>query len=425
MGFRKTDLADNEIQLVEQHFIKSTDSRFAEIDAAAFASKNLWNAANYILRQAFIHQNRIVNFKDLYRTIKTTEAYCSLPRKVSNQVLIQLKTAWSSYFKAVAAWKEEPGKFLGRPRLPKYKHKTNGRNILTYENGAISKRSLKKGLIEVSSLHLAIPTEHNNISQVRIVPRHGHYVVEIVYITHIEPNEALDETLVAGIDLNLDNLVVLASNKSGLQPLIINGRPLKSLNQFYNKTRAELQSHLPAGQYDSNLLRAITNRRNRRVKDFLHKTSRQVVDKLVAEKIGTLVVGYNKGWKQDIEIGRVNNQKFVSIPHVQLVEMISYKARLVGIKVLIQNESHTSKCSFLDLERIGHHAKYLGRRVYRGLFKAADGRLIHADVNGALNIIRKAIPDAFPAKLDNNSRGLAGIAVCPVRVNVFIGPSAK
>ncbi len=425
MGFRKTDLADNEIQLVEQHFIKATDPRFAEIDAAAFASKNLWNAANYILRQAFIHQNRIVNFKDLYRTIKTTEAYCSLPRKVSNQVLIQLKTAWSSYFKAVAAWKEEPGKFLGRPRLPKYKHKTNGRNILTYENGAISKRSLKKGLIEVSSLHLAIPTEHNNISQVRIVPRHGHYVVEIVYITHIEPNEALDETLVAGIDLNLDNLVVLASNKSGLQPLIINGRPLKSLNQFYNKTRAELQSHLPAGQYDSNLLRAITNRRNRRVKDFLHKTSRQVVDKLVAEKIGTLVVGYNKGWKQDIEIGRVNNQKFVSIPHAQLVEMISYKARLVGIKVLIQNESHTSKCSFLDLERIGHHAKYLGRRVYRGLFKAADGRLIHADVNGALNIIRKAIPDAFPAKLDNNSRGLAGIAVCPVRVNVFIGPSAK
>jgi len=149
-----------------------------------------------------------------------------------------------------------------------------------------------------------------------------------------------------------------------------------------------------------------------------------VVDKLVAEKIGTLVVGYNKGWKQEIEIGRVNNQKFVSIPHAQLVEMISYKARLVGIKVLIQNESHTSKCSFLDLERIGHHAKYLGRRVYRGLFKAADGRLIHADVNGALNIIRKAIPDAFPAKLDN-VRGLAGIAVCPVRVNVFIGPSAK
>ena len=424
MGFRKTDLADNEIQLVEQHFIKSTDSRFAEIDAAAFASKNLWNAANYILRQAFIHQNRIVNFKDLYRTIKTTEAYCALPRKVSNQVLIQLKTAWTSYFKAVAAWKEEPDKFLGRPRLPKYKHKTNGRNILTYENGAISKRSLKKGLIEVSSLHLAIPTEHNNISQVRIVPRHGHYVVEIVYIAPIEPNEALDETLVAGIDLNLDNLVVLASNKPGLQPLIINGRPLKSLNQFYNKTRAALQCRLRAGQYDSNLLRAITNRRNRRVKDFLHKTSRQVVDKLVAEKIGTLVVGYNKGWKQEIEIGRVNNQKFVSIPHAQLVEMISYKARLVGIKVLIQNESHTSKCSFLDLERIGHHAKYLGRRVYRGLFKAADGRLIHADVNGALNIIRKAIPDAFPAKLDN-VRGLAGIAVCPVRVNVFIGPAAK
>jgi putative transposase len=418
MGFRKTDLADNEIQLVEQHFIKSTDPRFAEIDAAAFASKNLWNAANYTLRQAFIHDHRIVDFKELYRVIKTTDAYKSLPRKVSNQVLIQLKTAWSSYFKALAAWKEEPDKFLGRPRIPGYKHKTEGRNILTYENGAISQRSLKKGLVDVSLLHLAIPTVHKNISQVRIVPRKGHYVVEVVYLASIQPNEALNETLTAGIDLNLDNLVVLASNKPGFQPLIVNGRPLKSLNQFYNKTRAELQSHLPEGQYDSSRLRAITNRRNRRVKDYLHKTSRLVVDKLVSEGIGTLVIGYNKGWKQEIEIGRVNNQKFVSIPHAQLVEMISYKARLVGLKVIIQNESHTSKCSFLDLEQIGHQAKYLGRRIYRGLFRAADGRLIHADVNGALNIIRKAIPDAFV-------RGLAGIAVCPVRVNVFIGPSAK
>ena len=418
MGFRKTDLADNEIQRVEQHFIKSTDPRFADIDAAAFASKNLWNAANYILRQAFIPDHRLVDFKELYRVIKTTDAYKSLPRKVSNQVLIQLKTAWSSYFKALAAWKQEPDKFLGRPRLPGYKPKTEGRNILTYENGAISRRSLKKGLVDVSLLHLAIPTKHKNISQVRIVPRQGHYVVEIVYIAPIEQGEALDSNLVAGIDLNLDNLVVLASNKPGFQPLIVNGRPLKSLNQFYNKTRAELQSHLPAGQYDSGRLRAITNRRNRRVKDYLHKTSRLVVDKLVSEGIGTLVIGYNKGWKQAIEIGRVNNQKFVSIPHAQLVELISYKARLVGLKVIIQNESHTSKCSFLDLEQIGHQAKYLGRRIYRGLFRAADGRLIHADVNGALNIIRKAIPDAFV-------RGLAGIAVCPVRVNVFIGPSAK
>lgn len=418
MGFRKTNLADNEIQLVEQHFIKSTDPRFAEIDAAAFASKNLWNAANYILRQAFIHDHRIVDFKELYRVIKTTDAYKSLPRKVSNQVLIQLKTAWSSYFKALAAWKEEPDKFLGRPRIPGYKHKTEGRNILTYENGAISQRSLKNGLVDVSLLHLAIPTDHKNISQVRIVPRKGYYVVEIVYIASIQPNEALNETLAAGIDLNLDNLVVLASNKPGFQPLIVNGRPLKSLNQFYNKTRAELQSLLPEGRYDSSRLRAITNRRNRRVKDYLHKTSRLVVDRLVSEGIGTLVIGYNQGWKQEIEIGRVNNQKFVSIPHAQLVEMISYKARLVGLKVIIQNESHTSKCSFLDLEEIGHQAKYLGRRIYRGLFKAADGRLIHADVNGALNIIRKAIPDAF-------SRGLAGIAVCPVRVNVFIGPSTK
>ena len=418
MSLRKNELADNEIQLVEQHIINASDPRFVEIDEAAFASKNLWNAANYVLRQAFIHQDRIVSWRELYRTVKGMDCYQALPRKVSNQVLIQLQTSWSSFFKGLAAWKKEPDKFLGRPRLPKYKHKSEGRNILTYEKGAVHKRSLKKGLIDVSSLHLAIPTEHKKISQVRIVPRNGHYVVEIVYIDEIKPNETLDETLVSGIDLNLDNLVVLASNKPGLQPLIVNGCLLKSINQFYNKTRAELQSLLPNGQYHTALLEAITNRRNRRVKDILHKTSHFVVKILVDERIGTLVIGYNKGWKQEIEIGRVNNQKFVSIPHAQLVEMIAYKARLAGIKVIIQNESHTSKCSFLDFEKIGHKAKYLGRRIHRGLFRASDGRLIHADVNAALNIIRKAIPDAF-------SQGLEGIAVCPVRVNIFIGPAAK
>ena len=136
MGLRKKELADNEIQLVEQHLIKSNDPRFAEIDEAAFASKNLWNAANYILRQAYIHENRIVDWQELYAAVRQTEAYTALPRKVSNQVLIQLRRAWSSFFKALQAYTEQPDKFLGRPRLPKYKPKTKGRNILTYEQGA-------------------------------------------------------------------------------------------------------------------------------------------------------------------------------------------------------------------------------------------------------------------------------------------------
>ncbi|MCI0580547.1 MAG: transposase [Chloroflexi bacterium] len=323
MGLRKSELAGDEIQLVEQHIIQASDPRYAEIDQAAFAAKNLWNAANYIVRQAFIHENRLVNWKELYAEAKTTEAYQALPRKVSNQVLIQLQTAWSSFFKALAAWRAAPDNFLGRPKLPRYKHKSKGRNLLVYEKGAIQKRSLKQGLIDVTALHLAIPTKQTHVSQVRIVPRQGHYVVEVVYLAQIEPNEALDPALVAGIDLNLDNLVVLAANKPGFRPILVNGRPLKSLNQFYNKTRAQLQSCLPNGQYHSARLQAITNRRNRRVKDFLHKTSRLVVDRLVAEGIGTLVIGYNKNWKQEIEIGRVNNQKFVAIPHAQLVAMLT------------------------------------------------------------------------------------------------------
>jgi putative transposase len=204
-------------------------------------------------------------------------------------VLIQLKTAWSSYFKALAAWRADPTKFLGRPRLPKYKPKTDRRNLLVYEYGAVQRRWLRRGLLKVSSLPC--------IAQVRIVPRPGHDVVEIVHITQIQPPEDLDPALVAGIDLNLDNLVALASNKPGLQPILVNGRSLKSINQFYNKTWAERQSLLPAGQYQSAHLTAITNRRNRRAKDFLHKTSRLVVNRLLEAGIGTLVIGYNPGWK--------------------------------------------------------------------------------------------------------------------------------
>ncbi len=383
------------VQLVEQHIINSTNPRFVEIDQAAFASKNLYNLANYHVRQSFIHTGQYLNNAAVYHLVKNSDAYKALPRKVSQLVLIQLHRNWKSFFEAIKVWKTNPEKFLGRPSLPRYKDKQKGRNILIYNNQAFSRKLLRQGLARPSGLEITVQTEQRNINEIRIVPRNGHYVVEVVYTVEVEPNPDLDNNLVAGIDIGLNNLAALTSNKPGFHPILVNGRPLKSINQFYNKRKAELQCQLQGNRKTSKQIATLSNKRNRKVDHYLHNASRQIVDHLVSEGIGVLVIGKNKNWKQEINIGRQNNQNFVSIPHTRFVDMLTYKAKLVGIKVINTEESYTSKCSFLDLEPIGKHAKYRGKRIKRGLFRASNGRLINADVNGSGNIIRKVVPNAF------------------------------
>ncbi len=398
------------MQLVEQHCISKHDARYAVIDAAAFASKNLYNAANYLVRQAFIFEHRYLGFGEVFHLIKGHEAYKALPRKVSNDALRLLDKNWKSYFAACLVWNEHPEKFLGHPKLPKYKDKEKGRNILVYDLQALSKVGLRKGLIQPSQLGIEIPTKQTNVKQVRIVPKVSHYVVEVVY--EQEPVQAsVDASLVAGIDLGLNNLATITSNKPRFVPVLINGKPLKSINQGYNKRRAELQSRLQGNQHTSRQLEQITDKRNRRVKHLLHLASRRVIDLLLAEGIGTLIIGHNPEWKQEINIGKRNNQNFVNIPHAKFIDLLTYKAKLVGVQVIITEESYTSKCSFLDREDICQHEQYMGKRVKRGLFRSADGHRYHADVNGAYNIIRKVLPNAFEQRD-------SGCAVHPRRLHV-------
>nr|BBH87178.1 transposase [Thermosporothrix sp. COM3] len=397
------------MQLVEQHCIGKHDPRFAVIDDAAFRSKNLYNAANYLIRQSFIHHGVYLNYVTIFHQMKAHEAYQALPRKVSNDVLRLLDKNWKSFFKAMKAYEEDPSKFLGRPKLPKYKEK-DGRNILIYDKQALSKTALEQGIIAPSQLGITIPTKQANIKQVRIVPGGNHYVVEVVY----ECEEHLcdvDPRLVAAIDMGLDCLATLTSNKPGFSPRLVNGRPLKSINQYYNKQRAKMQSKLGKRGISRRLDR-FTNKRTRKINHYLHTQSRRLIDILVEEGIGTLVIGKNPEWKQEIKIGRRNNQNFVQIPHARFIDMLTYKAKLVGIQVILVEESHTSKCSFLDLEPIHHHDRYMGKRVKRGLFRASNGRRIHADVNGSYNILRKAIPESF-------GQGIEGVAVRPVGLPTY------
>ncbi len=400
------------MQLVEQHIISKTDERWQAIDHAAWASKNIYNAANYRVRQAYIHDGRYLAYQALEKQFKQKDLLPDqhLPMKVVQQVLSQLDHDWQSYFAAFSAWQADPAKFAGRPRLPGYKNTVNGRNMLVYTVQAVEKRAFRtKGVIHPSQLDIVIQTQQKTFDQVRILPRKTHYLVEVIYSVEPQPAKSLKPELVAAGDLGVETLVALTSNKPGSVPLLVNGRPLKAINQCYNQQRAALQSRLPAGQHSSRQLEALTDNRNRRIKTELHRCSKLVIKKLLDEGIGTLVIGKNDGWKQAVNLGSRTNQNFVQIPHARFIDMLTYKAHLVGIKVIVSEESYTSKCSFLDLEPIGKHDAYRGRRVKRGLFRASDGRLINADVNASYNILRKVVPNAF-------ADGIGAAVVQPVRV---------
>ncbi|WP_293332211.1 transposase [Microcoleus sp. CAWBG58] len=404
------------MQLTERHIIKSTELRFIEIDQLAFKSKNLYNAANYVIRQSFVYGWGYVNYNEMNRLMKSQVAYKALPSKVSQQILMVLDKNWKSFFEAVKAYKADSSKFTGRPKLPKYKDKTKGRNILVYMIQAISRKQLKKGIIKLSGTELLIKTQvaPARICQVRLVPKCDCYVIEVIYD---EPESTLgNANSVASIDLGLDNLVALTSNQPGFIPLLLNGRPLKSINQFYNKRSSRLQSQLKRNRKTSLRIQRLTRCRNQKVDNYLHHASRTIVDLLIAQQIGTLVIGKNAQWKTDINLGKQTNQNFVSIPHARLIKMLEYKAFLVGIKVIVQEESYTSRANFLGLDPIPVYGKteiepiFTGKRIKRGLYKTSAGQLINSDVNGAYNILRKAIPNAF-------SNGIGSCVVQPRRVN--------
>jgi putative transposase len=345
-------------------------------DQAAFASKNLWNAANYVVRQSFIHEGIYLDHVKVFHQIKSHAAYQALPRKVSNQVLIQLHKAWVAFFEAMAEWREHPEKFLGRPQLPKYKHKTEGRNLLVYEKEAISKRALKRGLLSLSALGELVKTRQKKetIVQARVVPRGTHYVIEVVYERKAQ-QASVDPSLFAALDLGVSNLAAITSNKPGFVPVLVNGRVLKSINQGYNKQREHLQKKLAKeNRFTSHQLDAITDKRN--------------------------------------------NQAFVQIPHTRFIAMLCYKGALVGITVIITEESYTSKASFFDRDAMpvydpndqAEHT-FSGRRD--GRWYRVKGRSpIHSDVNGSYNIGRKVFPTAF------DGLGIEAFAVRPRRLAV-------
>lgn len=393
--------------LVESHIINTT----TELNELTFKCKNLYNKANYIIRNEFINNGNYISKFDMFTIAKDLEEYKALPVRIGRGVLRTLDANWKSFFSTIKRWKTNKELFKGKPNLPKYLPKDGKFTALFYETAILKETKKNKG-IGLSSLKMRIPVKtKNKIIEVQVVPiKNDKFKINIIY-DYKEETLKIDNKQYCGIDLGINNLMTVTSNKKGINPLVVNGKPLKSINQYYNKTKAKYQSELPKNIHTSKRIDKLTFKRNNKINDYLHKSTDYITKFCLENKLNTIVIGYNEFWKQKVNIGRVNNQKFVHIPFEKMLDMLKYKCQKYGINIVTNEESYTSKCSFLDNEIICKHDNYLGKRIKRGLYKTNNGKLINADVNGSYNIIRKVFPNAF-----NN--GIEGVAVHPYRVNL-------
>ena len=394
---------------VETHFIKKTDPFYDWASNEFLLSRNLYNRTLYIYRQAFTgkHEN-IPEFVDIIKNERFVKKFDVRKRMAAlndydyramhkshsaEQVIAQVDTIWKAWFKALSAYKKNPSKFTGRPKMPKYK-KEGIPNILIYDDARLQ----EDGSINISkTVKIPIFTKITKLQEVRLIPSNNHIKVEIVYRKEID-DKGLNKNNALGIDLGLNNLMAVTSNEGSISSLV-NGRPLKAINHYYNKKKAHYTSILNKhGKKFSKRLKRLEAKRTMKIKDYLHKASRRVVDMMIDNNIGTCVIGHNKGWKQQINLGKVINQNFVQIPFNNLIQMVQYKIEDIGGEFIIKNEAYSSKCSFLDDEKIEKKKNYSGKRTKRGLFVTGNKKAINADINGSLNIIKLGTGKSFSVK---------------------------
>ena len=367
-------------------------------DELCFLSKNLYNTVLYIQRQNYQEGKPYIRRFDMEKLLRTQNNpdFYVLPSKPAEYVVKQVNAAYKTFFSSLKSKNE--GKHNQKVNLPSYKNKVKGRNVTTFYKSSLLKQTYKKeGLIHLSQTNIKFKSSipFAQIKEVKIVPKNGCYELQVIYKAK-ELKQIISDN-VAAIDLGLNNLATIVTNVSS--PFIINGKPLKSINHNWNKRVAKHQSKLRKGVKTSKQIRNLTNKRNRRVNDYLHKASRALVNEFVKQSISKVVIGYNNGWKKNIKLGKRNNQNFVQIPYGRFIKMITYKCLLVGVEVVTDEETYTSKCSFLDNESVEKHDDYMGKRIKRGLFESSDGALINADVNGACNIMKKHL-GIEPSALD-------------------------
>ena len=387
------------MNLTETHQIRLNHKLYSICDELCFKSKNLYNAALFEFRQSYFDKEvDTLTWQNLNRIFNQNNQfdYRELPSKVSNTVLKKLGNNISSFWSLVK--KSDYNEKVG---LPKYLHKTDGRFIVEFNKQTFSnKRDEDNNLIICkSSLNLAIPTKVENPQQVRIVPKTGCYVIEVIY--EVKENKPKQNQRVAAIDLGLNNLATVVTN-DGDNPILISGKKIKSINQYYNKMTSKQKSLLPNNIFTSKSLDRLWLKRNNKISYEMHKITKFLANYFDERDVSKVIIGHNSDWKNCINLGKRNNQNFVNIPYTKFINQLTYKCQLLGITVITREESYTSKASFLDYDEIPNYKdetipKFSGKRIKRGLYRSTT-RKINADVNGAYNIMAKENPNYIISK---------------------------
>ncbi|PTL28479.1 transposase [Lachnospiraceae bacterium oral taxon 096] len=411
---------------VKQQVKHLSKEDYITIRELCHTAKNLANEAIYNVRQHYFTEGEFLKYEKNYTLLKNSPNYKALNSNMAQQILKEVDGSFKSFFGLLKLVKQ--GKYAFTDcKLPHYLPKDGyttliigfvrlkgNQLILPFSN------SFKK---THKSVEITIPPIllDKTIKEIRIIPKANARFFEIQYIYEAECIQRnLNTNNALALDLGINNLVTAVSNSG--QSFIIDGKRLKSINQWFNKENARLQSIKDKQHFSrkpTNRQKAVARNRNNKVNDYMNKTVRRVIDYCIINNIGTLVVGYNETFQHNSHIGKQNNQNFVNIPYGQLRNKLEYLCKLNDIVFVKQEESYTSKSSFWDRDDLPVYNAdnpkeypFSGRRLHRGLYKTASGKTINADVNGALNIMRKS------SVVDMNILYSRGEVDTPIRIRI-------
>lgn len=366
-------------------------------------AKNLYNQAVYNIRQHYFNEEKYFSYVENNRILKSSDNYKLLNSNMAQQILKEVDGTFKSFFGLLKL--KAKGEYKEKVKLPNYLSKNSFTTLVVgfvrlNENRFILpySQNYKKNHIPIK-INIPPLLLDKNIKEIRIIPKFNARFFEIQYAYQVEREKRnLDKNNALAIDLGIDNLATCVTNRG--KSFIVDGKKLKSINQWFNKYNAKLQSIKDKQGYGKVLTikqKAIWNKRNNRVNDYLSKSARIIINHCLENDIGTLVCGYNSDFQRNSEISKINNQNFVNIPYSKFQSKLEYLCELYGIKYVEQEESYTSKASFFDMDiipeyREGENIKYSfsGKRVKRGMYKTSKGYIVNADINGALNILRKS-----------------------------------
>ena len=389
---------------VKQQVKHLSKEDYKSIKELCHIAKNLANQAIYNVRQYYFAEGEYLNYEKNYALLKTSDNYKLLNSNMAQQILKEVDGSFKSFFGLLKLAKK--GKYSFRDcKLPKYLPKDgyttlvigfvrlNGNKLILPYSNSYSKTHKR---VEITIPPILLD---KTVKEIRIIPKANARFFEIQYTYEAEcVQRNLNTNNALALDLGVNNLVTAVSNSG--KSFIIDGKKLKSINQWYNKQNARLQSIKDKqnfGRKPTNRQRAICRARNNKVNDYMNKAARKIIDYCIKNDIGTLVVGYNETFQKSSHMGKQNNQSFVNIPYGQLRFKLEYLCELNGITYVKQEESYTSKASFWDKDNIPVYNNdnpqsyvFSGKRIHRGMYQCANGKCLNADVNGALNIMRKS-----------------------------------